>query len=1546
MIDNDDERYGNGFLKCARVHKVTSSPEGVVETWNYDSTGWPKSVSVPGSGGKTRMVEFAYSGVGGGREKLDYRIAELPRIVTEKFDGKVVSRQLHKYYPEGTDPDCKFVLYETQKCAAGDGQWDAEGNLEYSRLEEEGGSEESSETVLVLKTPETVEDGDEHQEVRSMSGSNVKVTARDRLRDIETTTEINPFGYAVSEKTTEMGVTVYSRTVTSGDAFGRPLHEKYNNGDTAAFDLYGLHGPRRVTQPDMGTLIYDYYATGAPKSVEDRMTGRRQTFEYDPLANVTKWTTSKGSDTRTYRSPRDALGRMTEWHDPLGVTTLNHTAPGGEMKTECTSPGNETVCVTCNKDGTVKAVDGSMVASSVAVSREGTDDGEKVTVDIGDRGRGHQATQNLLGQQESFTPNGDGRNTFKPKWNATTGRYEGSDTENGSTFGPKQVVNWDKGYPKEFGVKGRLFDYKREASGKELLDVCKTPKGDNFITSALADDGRTAKVTVGDLEYTATRSAYTAPGAYTLTLDLPGGRQVVHSYEKRRLARSALKDSAGNEIDWRKYTYTDSDRVETVESASGITTTYRYDSLDRLKNAQCSDPARSYSIDYDDDDGPSHRKATVRRGGGRYVKFETEKDGRVAHFENSDGFVVDYGHTDGLPTEMEVQKGGEKVKMSVVRNGKTGEVKDVLRNGVVVEERTYTGDGDIFTVTKPDSIGTATHRYDEDTKELRFIEFSDGLTPWIAIDHNELGHVRSSSHLNGVAESYTYTVDGRPLRADVTHPDPAIPATALVRTYRPGHPYADQFSCSYDCGSGSPIERIVGYLYDSARVTTLDDGNLKVVNTYAVLPLSGGGSVTSVRIEDSIFSLGGTDVLTRTIQRDPVSERITSITWTPASASGSGVPLASYTYEYVPDTHDISKVTYANGFYRTYGYDQWHRLTNAVLHDAAGTALPGSTFGYAYDEVGNTLRAGPLGGDGKPMYSFESDLLNAHVVRQWGSNIEIAGKVVASGRVTVNGQPCPVEADGTFRVTIAVPNQNEAIWQEIAVTAVLPTSGGGSATYSTTTGKLFCRKSAEIPDHSIRGARTLDSRFSYILDWHERLTTIVALASPQDNGPKEKLVFEYYPDGRRYRKLVYSLDGGVDELIREHAFYYDGWLPVREVITDHTVASTWSRAYIWSLDLAGWQNGRLGQDAGGIGGLVGVEVIGGTNSGYYVPICDHNGNIHKVIDASDGSVVANYEYSPFGVLIGEWGPKKDVCPFRFQTKYYDHETQLYYYGYRYYDPASTKWLTRDPLGEAGGINLTAFCGNDPVNRVDPLGLELHVIGRMLRSDQGWIVRYDAVAHDTEKGRAFLPGRPVFWKDPKKGTDTPLLFLDQSRVGKDRAFLLTTLEDLVGKRTPETPKDGRTLLDKYSKSGGIWGDRIGITGHGDPDRYGRLRHESREIYSKRMNRFEAEVFRQNVDSYSKLMSPLGILKEIAAQVIGLGASAVAPVYGGYVAVTKVVYDFSTSKERPLGPSEVLIPGTEGLSKREVMSTLEKLGNVTLDKALSSEERIVFEIEIDN
>jgi RHS repeat-associated protein len=57
-----------------------------------------------------------------------------------------------------------------------------------------------------------------------------------------------------------------------------------------------------------------------------------------------------------------------------------------------------------------------------------------------------------------------------------------------------------------------------------------------------------------------------------------------------------------------------------------------------------------------------------------------------------------------------------------------------------------------------------------------------------------------------------------------------------------------------------------------------------------------------------------------------------------------------------------------------------------------------------------------------------------------------------------------------------------------------------------------------------------------------------------------------------------------------------------------------------------------------------------------------------------------------------------------QAKYLDDETDLIYYGYRYYNPSTGRWLSRDPMEEDSSVNLYGYIDNEPIDGYDFLGL--------------------------------------------------------------------------------------------------------------------------------------------------------------------------------------------------------------------------------------------------
>ncbi len=114
-----------------------------------------------------------------------------------------------------------------------------------------------------------------------------------------------------------------------------------------------------------------------------------------------------------------------------------------------------------------------------------------------------------------------------------------------------------------------------------------------------------------------------------------------------------------------------------------------------------------------------------------------------------------------------------------------------------------------------------------------------------------------------------------------------------------------------------------------------------------------------------------------------------------------------------------------------------------------------------------------------------------------------------------------------------------------------------------------------------------------------------------------------------------------------------------------------------------------------IGASVAFELHGNT----YVPLHDHNGNVAALIDPETGLLVEHYTYTAFGEYEGE-----PLSPWLFSSKRHDPETGFVYFGRRYYDPASARWITEDPLGREAGPNRYAFVHNNPLTHIDLYGL--------------------------------------------------------------------------------------------------------------------------------------------------------------------------------------------------------------------------------------------------
>jgi RHS repeat-associated protein len=322
--------------------------------------------------------------------------------------------------------------------------------------------------------------------------------------------------------------------------------------------------------------------------------------------------------------------------------------------------------------------------------------------------------------------------------------------------------------------------------------------------------------------------------------------------------------------------------------------------------------------------------------------------------------------------------------------------------------------------------------------------------------------------------------------------------------------------------------------------------------------------------------------------------------------------------------------------------------------------------------------------------NYTANLLNQYSQRTVPGYVDILGVAFATNLVYVNSQIANRKGE-YFWKELSMNNTTGSVWQPVAVTATGLT---------TVTGNVFVARTPEVFSYDLDGNMTSDGRWNYTWDAENRL---VKMESRPDtpSGSWRRIEWTYDALGRRIQQVTSIWTNNAWFVEENLKFVSDPMLFGRHIAELNAPNNALVRSYAWGLDLSETMN-----SAGGVGGLawVTLHATSSSASGTHFVCYDGNGNIVALVSAATGDVTARYEYGPFGEPIRVSGPAANLNPFRFSTKRTDPTTDLVVYEYRAYSPTSGRWLSRDPIMEAGSLNLYAFLLNDPIDDVDLFGL--------------------------------------------------------------------------------------------------------------------------------------------------------------------------------------------------------------------------------------------------
>ncbi len=571
---------------------------------------------------------------------------------------------------------------------------------------------------------------------------------------------------------------------------------------------------------------------------------------------------------------------------------------------------------------------------------------------------------------------------------------------------------------------------------------------------------------------------------------------------------------------------------------------------------------------------------------------------------------------------------------------------------------TYNGAGDLATVDYADATPDLSYTYDRRRRQATVTQGTAILTRTLDPAGNLLNESWAGGPLDGISVTNGY--------------DEFLRRTSLVANSPTATLSSNAFS--YDW---------IG------RLDTVSDGTNSATYTYVA---------NSSLIDHINLARNGATVMTTTKTYDSLN-RLTRIATTDAQFA----TIASFDYQ-LNSANQRTAITNAENARWVYQYDSLGQVVSGKKYWPDGSVVAGQQFEYRFDDIGNRKSAASGGNDwgNNLRYQFYSaNSLNQYSNRTVSGYVTVNGSANSAATVTLWGpvrSHAPTLRKGDYYSGELFLPTTVPLWASITNMAVLQDSPNPDI-LTNFSGCVYSPQNPEMFGYDLDGNLTNDGRWSYTWDAENRLVKMEpsgTVAVPDD--AKAKLEFTYDPQGRRIQKATCLWTNSAWLLVLSNRFAYDDWNLIAEL---NATNNTLIRSYAWGTDLSGTLHG-----AGGVGGLLFLTdtlTLNKEPSTYFVAF-DANGNVAALVNADGSGISAAYEYGPFGEVLRATGPMARGNPFRFSTKYQDNETDLLYYGQRFYSANFARWTTRDPIGTSAGLNEYSFLGNSPVFLIDPVGL--------------------------------------------------------------------------------------------------------------------------------------------------------------------------------------------------------------------------------------------------